>query len=276
MAALALLLASAEPAGARLRDTDPTASLPPVGCLPATMEPNQTLTGTVEWRVSTQLPMDWLSFFVDGRKVFAVAPNATSYTYRLDSNEAAERPAQAHLARARAQPPALLGRADSRRGRERRLAGARRPDRRAGGSPGEDDRSVTFENAQGYWTIFKGCFGPAAHGGSDVTVGPGYVARLVLPGGTVVTDDEHRAGGLNQPGNGGIGAFGFHDARKTGPAFDPGASWSIDGRRCAHDDWGRLPGGGLGSVDSGVGVVGTRLVTRRRSRSCRTGRRRAD
>lgn len=260
VAALAALIAWAGPAGAQRSDSDPSALLPPLGCLPTTIEPDQTLTGTVEWRVATQLPMDWLSVFVDRRKLYAVAPNATAYTYRLDTNKLPNGPhtltwlAHGHnLQRCWGGPiPVVVANVGS-QALGVRIAGP-------GGSPGEDDRSVTFENAQGYWTIFKGCFGPAAHGGSDVTVGPGYVARLVLRDGTVVTDDEHRAGGLNQPGNGGIGAFGFHDARKTGSAFDPGAAWPIDGRRCAHDDWGRLPGGGLGSVDSGIGVVGARLV----------------
>jgi hypothetical protein len=82
---------------------------------------------------------------------------------------------------------------------------------------------VTFRNLDGDWTIYTGC-------GSGA--GPGYVARVVRSDGVVVTDDRHRTGGSNKPGNGGLGDFGWHGARRHGGAFHYDYAWTIDARTC--------------------------------------------
>jgi hypothetical protein len=82
---------------------------------------------------------------------------------------------------------------------------------------------VTFGNLGGRWTIYTGCTGGA---------GPGYVARVVRSDGVIVTDDRGRTGGSNRPGNGGLGEFGWHGARRHGPSFDYDFAWTIDGRTC--------------------------------------------
>ena len=108
----------------------------------------------------------------------------------------------------------------------------------------DDGLRTTFENRDGRWTIYKRCLGPAARTRLGLrwrrhTVGPGYVARVVRFDGVRVVDDEHGAGGLNAPGNGGLGGFGFHLARGHAP-FELGLrnAWNVDGRTCAPDNRG--------------------------------------
>ena len=97
---------------------------------------------------------------------------------------------------------------------------------------------VQFTNRNGAWTIFTRCLGPRAHRRFPVTVGPGYIARAQrLVDGVVVTNDERRVGPGNAPGNGGLGGFGWHGARRGGPTFDYNHAWSIDGRNCGADGW---------------------------------------
>jgi hypothetical protein len=100
---------------------------------------------------------------------------------------------------------------------------------------------VTFRNLDGDWTIYTRC-------GSDA--GPGYVARVVRFDGAVVTDDRHRTGGTNKPGNGGLGDFGWHGARRHGGTFDYDYAWTIDGRTCGD------VGVGSAFVVDGPRVVG--------------------
>src|SRR2546421_12686271 len=79
---------------------------------------------------------------------------------------------------------------------------------------------VTFANRDGRWTIFLRCLGPRAHGGRNLTVGPGYVARVVRGSdGAVITNDVRPVGGTNAPGAGGLGELGWHGARRHGRAF---------------------------------------------------------
>ena len=119
-----------------------------------------------------------------------------------------------------------------------------------------DATSVVFRNRQGSWTIFLRCLGPRAHGGRNLTVGPGYVARVVRGAdGAVVSDDVRPVGAGNAPGNGGLGMFGWHGSRRHGARFDYDAAWSIDGRSCARDSWARGR-----PFRSGIGVVGTRVL----------------
>jgi hypothetical protein len=55
----------------------------------------------------------------------------------------------------------------------------------------------------------------------------------------VVSDDRYRTGGSNKPGNGGLGEFGWHGARRQGSSFDYDHAWTIDGRTCGHVGVGR-------------------------------------
>src|SRR5690349_15947284 len=80
---------------------------------------------------------------------------------------------------------------------------------------------VTFTNDDGQWVIYTGCFGPKARGGQNLTVGPGYIARVLarapMPTGSKVvldaeqplTDDKGNFLGLSSPGFSGLGAFGW-------------------------------------------------------------------
>ncbi len=89
---------------------------------------------------------------------------------------------------------------------------------------------VTFRNLDGAWTIYTRCSDGA---------GPGYIARVVRSDGVAVSDDRHRTGGSNKPGNGGLGEFGWHGARRHGGAFDYDYAWTIDGRTCGDVGVGR-------------------------------------
>ena len=102
----------------------------------------------------------------------------------------------------------------------------------------QTDNRVEFANANGRWTIFLRCLGPRAHRRFPVTVGPGYIARAVRTADdALVTNDERRVGGGNAPGNGGLGEFSWHGARRNGKFFDYNHAWSIDGRICSYDGW---------------------------------------
>jgi len=87
----------------------------------------------------------------------------------------------------------------------------------------EFSAGATFRNRDGVWTIYTRCANGA---------GPGYIARVVRSDGVVVTDDQHRTGGSNKPGNGGLGGFGWHGARRHGSEFHYDYAWTIDGRTC--------------------------------------------
>lgn len=134
-----------------------------------------------------------------------------------------------------------------------------------------NEYGVTFHNSDGAWVIYTGCYGPSKRGGGELSVGPGYVARVVLneptaAGQTTIVDDEQGPGSvngvLNAPGYGGLGAFGWHHARGSAPfTLGDNQAWNIDGRHCAEDH------GGLGVVRAevidgplvtadGVGVLG--------------------
>jgi hypothetical protein len=86
---------------------------------------------------------------------------------------------------------------------------------------------VAFVNRGGTWTIFTRCESRGRE-----TVGPGYIARARRADGVLVTDDWRRRSGLNAPGFGGLGAFGWHGARRHGRDFDYDYAWTIDGRNC--------------------------------------------
>lgn len=98
--------------------------------------------------------------------------------------------------------------------------------------------SAVFHNEGGAWTVYTRCVGT-----SRTTVGPGYVARVVRGDGVTVTNDVRRRSGLNAPGFGGLGAFGWHGARRHGGTFDYDHAWTIDARNCGEP-----------------GVVGARVV----------------
>jgi hypothetical protein len=127
-------------------------------------------------------------------------------------------------------------------------------------------RAVTFQNADGKWTIFKACLGPRAHGG-NATVGPGYIARVERDNHngtfTTIVDDERPYRSINSPAAGGLGTFGSHVASKNGignavQALTNERAWFVDGRRCAGDDW--IESRSLFAGSTGIGVAGARIV----------------
>jgi hypothetical protein len=137
-----------------------------------------------------------------------------------------------------------------------------------------NEYGVTFTNDDGDWVIYTGCFGPTKRGGGELSVGPGYVARVVLhaptpDGSTTLVDDEQGPGTvggvLNAPGYGGLGAFGWHHARGNVPfTLGPNEAWNIDGRHCAEDHGGFGVTGasvieGPHVTDDGVGVLGVEV-----------------
>jgi hypothetical protein len=123
----------------------------------------------------------------------------------------------------------------------------------------QNQYGVTFTNSDGDWVVYTGCWGPAARGGENITVGPGYIARVVLkketPAGRTVVDDEgplsNEGGhtiGFTAVGHAGLGGFNWHHARGNAPmSFDANSAWEISGRVCAVDR-------------GGFGVSGARVV----------------
>lgn len=101
-------------------------------------------------------------------------------------------------------------------------------------------------NEDGTWTVETRC-----RTRPGVTVGPGYVSRVVTKGGTVLVDDAREAGTLNDPRYGGLGAFGWHHARgrpgRIGLSLDN--AWEVSGRTCAR------AAGGFGVAASRVARV---------------------
>lgn len=129
----------------------------------------------------------------------------------------------------------------------------------SGVSFSQNQYGVTFSNEDGAWVVYTGCYGPTARGGENVTVGPGYIARVVLddatPAGKTVVDDEgplHDAEGnsigFTGIGHAGLGGFNWHHSRGKAPfAFDGNSAWEISGRICAEDH-------------GGFGVSGAKIV----------------
>jgi hypothetical protein len=91
---------------------------------------------------------------------------------------------------------------------------------------------VTFENADGHWTIYKRCVNTNGTDG----VGPAYIARYQRTQDiTAVEGVGHgRNGEFTDPTEGGLGLFGFFLARGS-PPWTPDTSWNISLRRCAFD-----------------------------------------
>ncbi len=127
----------------------------------------------------------------------------------------------------------------------------------------QNQYGVTFTNGAGAWVVYTDCYGPKKRNGQDLTVGPGYIARLTLvrptpDGKRTIVDDERplkgdgtpqTAGTLSSPGHGGLGAFGWHHARGVAPfAFTGNNAWEITGRHCAEDN-------------GGFGVTSAKIVT---------------
>lgn len=94
----------------------------------------------------------------------------------------------------------------------------------------EGPSSYTVVNDQGAWTVRTRC-----DTSRRLTVGPGYVSRLVAAGKTIV-DDRLPRGTLNDPSYGGLGAFGWHHARgRPGRLrFHGRNAWEVSGRICAR------------------------------------------
>lgn len=124
----------------------------------------------------------------------------------------------------------------------------------------QDGDKVTFTNSDGQWVIYKRCIGPSQRGGANMTVGPGYIAKVIVPNGsggnTVVVNDEDilcKSGNVPCTGAkagpnwgwGGLGSFGWHHARGPGPLGTDNA-WDASGRFCA--------------ADTGVGVTSATII----------------
>ena len=93
---------------------------------------------------------------------------------------------------------------------------------------------LVVTNEDGAWTVYKRCVRTRT-GGGTVTVGPGYVARLVSRDGIVLVDDVRSEGTLNDPEYGGLGAFAWHHARGRPGRLRLGKrnAWEVSGRTCA-------------------------------------------
>ena len=104
--------------------------------------------------------------------------------------------------------------------------------------------AIVVTNDAGTWTVRTRCASRPR-----LTVGPGYVSRLVAADGTVIVDDWRRRGVLNDPEFGGLGAFGWHHARgRPGRLrFRWNNAWEMSGRICAR-------------ANGRFGVVGSQLV----------------
>ncbi len=129
----------------------------------------------------------------------------------------------------------------------------------AGVAFSQNEYGVTFTNGDGDWVIYTGCWGPKARGGENLTVGPGYIARVVLkkatPAGRTIVDDEGpdrdpqgNAIGFTHIGHAGLGGFNWHHSRGQAPfTFGPDQAWEISGRLCAEDH-------------GGFGVAGAKVI----------------
>jgi hypothetical protein len=102
----------------------------------------------------------------------------------------------------------------------------------------ETTDSVTFTNDDGQWTIYKRCVGTNSTNG----VGPAYISRYVTPRGKVAVDGIGKAGSgeFVHPDRGGIGLFGYFEARGNPPYVDDDpatgdTAWNVSLRRCGAD-----------------------------------------
>lgn len=120
--------------------------------------------------------------------------------------------------------------------------------------PLDNQYGVTFRNNDGDWTFWKNCF-EYWDGSRTVTIGPGYIGRLVRNGVWITNDEREKhyiAGNpptLNDPRYGGLGQFGWHHARGTPGSLntsDVNRVWDITGRRCAGTS------GGFGVVSASI------------------------
>lgn len=90
---------------------------------------------------------------------------------------------------------------------------------------------IVVTNEDGVWTVRTTCSTRR-----NLTVGPGYVSRLVSAGGQTIVDDRRERGTLNDPLYGGLGAFGWHHARGWPGRlrFHGRNAWEVSGRICAR------------------------------------------
>jgi hypothetical protein len=103
---------------------------------------------------------------------------------------------------------------------------------------------VTFINNDATWVVYKDCFGMNYRGGTNLTVGPGYIARVTRKDGVKIVEDERKLwtpsptdpGKFLEPG-GGLGGFAWHHARGplSGFQFSNNNAWPIEGRYCFSD-----------------------------------------
>lgn len=107
----------------------------------------------------------------------------------------------------------------------------------------ESASRIVVTNDDGAWTVRTTCFTRGR-----ITVGPGYVSRLVSAAGETLVNDRRERGTLNDPLYGGLGAFGWHHARGWPGRlrFHGRNAWEVSGRICARAN------GGFGVVRSFV------------------------
>jgi hypothetical protein len=99
----------------------------------------------------------------------------------------------------------------------------------------DDEHKIIVRNDDGDWTVRK----KHAPGTDGAGPGPGYVARLARPDGTVLCDDPFTADGtINDPRFGGLGCFGMHVARRNGEADPVNYCWDVTGRHHAATRYG--------------------------------------
>lgn len=97
---------------------------------------------------------------------------------------------------------------------------------------------VTFSNDDGAWTIYKRCVGT----NSPTGVGPAYISRYVTSRNQTAVDGVGKGGSgeFVHPDRGGIGIFGYFQARGNPPWVDEDdetddTAWNISLRRCGAD-----------------------------------------
>lgn len=96
------------------------------------------------------------------------------------------------------------------------------------------DGSVTFQNADGAWTIWPQCV-PDGSGGD--LIGPGYIGKFVTSAGYTAVNGYGAGGGAQwtNPAEAGLGIFGYFESRGA-PASDWSNVWQISDRACASEN----------------------------------------
>jgi hypothetical protein len=87
-----------------------------------------------------------------------------------------------------------------------------------------------FTNSDGTWSVWDKFTYQANR---TQQIGPGYIGKMVTPGGRVIVDDFKEAGIINDPRYGGLGAVGWHNARRNGDPNVYNRTWDLTIRQDA-------------------------------------------